>query len=195
MSETVNSPKDPTPPVITDTPVSPPVGKKSSKKQRTIFIIAGSFVIVILIALVTYLLYNNKTSKYSSKETTTPTPVATRSPKPIPHGKVGFAVSQSDKTKPQFGAGEIDPYDPEKDSVQTVKIAVKDTVDIVSVNAILKTDNETSQPVAFTLVEGTAQMGIWQGSWKVTDSYLYTYNLILNATSSRGISTVEVTLR
>lgn len=119
----------------------------------------------------------------------------TSSPRPIPHGKIGFSVGQADKTGPQFGRGEIDPYDPPQGDKQTVTINVKDGQPIIQVAVILKTDNAVSQPYPLQLISGSATDGQWQGSWTVDDTYLYTYNLVFEATSSRGQSTVEITLR
>ena len=116
-------------------------------------------------------------------------------PRAIPHGKIGFTVSQSDKTKPQFGKGFIDPYDPAKGQSQIVTIGVKDEQPITQVTAVLKTDNAVSQPVSFKLINGPDIDGIWQGSWLLDDTYLYTYNLVLTAVSARGKSSVEITLR
>jgi hypothetical protein len=130
-----------------------------------------------------------------------PTPAVTLkippapSPRPIPHGKIGFSVGQADKTGPQFGRGDIDPYDPPQGSKQTVTISVKDEQPIIQVTAILKTDNTISQPYSFQLISGSVTDGQWQGSWTIDDTYLYTYNLVLEATSSRGQSTVEITFR
>ncbi len=135
----------------------------------------------------------NKTDQ--NLETQTPSPFPTPTPRPIPHGKTGFSVSQADKTKPQFGRGNIDPYDPSQGSKQTVTISVKDEQPITQVTAILKTDNVVSQPYPFQLISGSTTDGQWQGSWTVDDTYLYIYNLVLEATSSRGQSTVEITLR
>ena len=124
-----------------------------------------------------------------------PTPSPLSSPKPIPRGKIGFSVSQADKTKPQFSQGEIDPYDPPKGGRQSVTISVRDEQPVSQVSAVLKTDNAVSQPVSFKLIDGSAADGTWQGSWTVDDSYLYNYNLILTAVSSRGQTSVEITLR
>jgi hypothetical protein len=120
----------------------------------------------------------------------------TPSPRPIPHGKMGFTVGQSDKTVPQFGKGSIDPYDPEKGSTQTVTITVKHKKPVTKVTATLKTDKNISAPVPLALVDGTNTNGQWQGSWKVTDTYLYIYKLILKAESASGPEgSVEITLR
>ena len=124
-----------------------------------------------------------------------PTPSPTASPRPIPHGKIGFTVGQSDKTVPQFARGFIDPYDPAKGGTQTVTIAVKHTQPVIGVTAVLKTDNNISEPHPFKLISGSDTDGQWQGSWKVTDTYLYTYALVLNAESSDSSASVEVILR
>jgi hypothetical protein len=118
------------------------------------------------------------------------------SPRPIPHGKMGFTVGQSDKTVPQFSRGFIDPYDPEKGSTQTVTITVKYKKPVTKVTATLKTDKNISAPVPLVLVDGTNTSGQWQGSWKATDTYLYIYKLILKAESANSPEgSVEITLR
>jgi hypothetical protein len=129
----------------------------------------------------------------SSIPTRTPTPTPT--PRPIPHGPIDFTVGQTDKTVPQFGKGTINPYDPENGTTQTVTIAIKHTQPITMVTAKLKTDHMVSAPIPFTLMSGTNTNGQWQGSWKMTDTYLYTYQLILEATSETKTGTVEITLR
>jgi len=168
-------------------------------------------IFVLLISLVLFLLVNfqltekqvpealrkfiyNKTDQSLETQTPSPSPTSTP-PRPIPHGKTGFSVSQADKIKPQFGRGSIDPYDPPQDSKQTVTISIKDEQPITQVAAIFKTDNTVSQPFSLQLISGTETDGQWQGSWTINDTYFYTYNLILEATSSRGQSTVEITLR
>ena len=144
-------------------------------------------------------LISKKISEYKfafnqKKSTTEPTPTPLP-PRPIPHGKIGFTVGQSDKTVPLFGRGFIDPYDPDKGGTQTVTISVSYKNPVSKVTAILKTDNDTSEAYSFKLVNGSDTEGEWQGSWKVTDTYLYTYALVFNAESSNKSGSVEVTLR
>ena len=127
--------------------------------------------------------------------TSLPESTPTATPRPIPHGKIGFTVGQSDKTVPLFGRGFIDPYDPAKGATQTVTIAVKYTKPVTKVTVVLKTDNNISQPYPFKLISGSDTEGEWQGSWQITDTYLYTYALVFNAESSNKSGSVEVTLR
>lgn len=138
--------------------------------------------------------YKSKESSTSTVSTVAPTPRP--SPRPIPHGKKGFTVSQSDKTVPQFSKGSVDPYDPIKDSAQIVTISVKHEKPITKVTAMLKTDNTVLGSVPLDLISGTNTNGEWQGSIQITDSYLYTYILVLQAESQEGVkSTVEIALR
>lgn len=174
-----------------------------NKKDKTEFII---FLILVSV-LVFFLLFRsslknirnlfgkNFSSVESGKRPDLPTPVPTRVPRKIPHGKLDFTVSQSDKTVPQLSRGSIDPYDPENGTTQTVTIAVKHSQPVDKVTATLKTDNATSQPYLFKLVKGTNTDGEWQGSWKVADTYLYTYVLTLNATSSESLGIASIALR
>lgn len=175
--------------------------KKMAKKDKTEFII---FLILVSVLVITLLIYsssknkqnlsaNNFSSVESGKRPDIPTP--TRTPRKIPHGKMEFSVGQSDKTVPQLSKGSIDPYDPENGTTQTMTIAVKHSQPVDKVTATLKTDNATSQPYFFRLVKGTNTDGEWQGSWKVTDTYLYTYVLTLNAVSSDSLGMASIALR
>lgn len=140
-------------------------------------------------------------SSTSTVSTTTPTPtlIPTKTPTPsprwIPSGKKGFTVSQSDHTVPQLGRGFIDPYDPKKGATQTVAIAVKHSQPVTEVTAVLKTDHYSSTPIPFTLTNGSNTDGQWQGSWETKDTYLYTYGLVLKATSKDSEASVEIFLR
>jgi len=185
--------------------VLPKVNKKILLELLILLILLG---LIVLIVLKYYHAYRRKyqnqtaseeptaqTELYSKIPSSPPPPSPLLSPKPIPHGKIGFSVSQADKTKPQFSQGEIDPYDPPKGGRQSVTISVRDEQPVSQVSAVLKTDNAVSQPVSFKLISGSDTDGTWQGSWTLTDTYLYTYNLVLTAVSSRGQASVEITLR
>lgn len=187
-------------------PKPPPNRKKIILELAILFILIGLIVFIILkyyrSTILTFEKPGEQTVENSSqpkqpspKPSPTPSPSPLPSPKPIPHGKIGFTVSQSDKTKPQLNQGSLNPYDPTQGSLQTVTISAKDEQPITQVTAVLKTDNTVSQPVSFKLIDGSATDGTWQGSWTVADTYLYTYNLVLTAVSSRGQTSVEITLR
>lgn len=122
-----------------------------------------------------------------------PIPTATPQPKPIPKGKTDFFVSVGNNVKgPRMGKGTIDPYDPGVNAQQTMTIEVSDTVPVEKVIALLKTDNKTSSEMMLSPVPGTKN---WKGTWTVDDSYLYTYQLTIKATSASGTSSVDVLLR
>ena len=152
-------------------------------------------VVMIVLSVGTYFLSQRPSvSKQERVPTATPTPTPT--PRAIPHGKWGFTVGQSDKTVPQFSRGFIDPYDPEQEASQTVTIAVKYTQPVTKVTAVLKTDHAVSTPVPFTLISGTNTDGQWQGSWQMTDTYLYKYAVVLQAESAGSKpASVEITFR
>ncbi len=124
----------------------------------------------------------------------TPTPTPKPTPRPIPHGKIPFKVGMALSVWPKMTEGFLDPYDPSFLQQQTVSIKVNDTKPVTSVTATLKTDN-SSNTVTLRLVEGTNLDGRWEGSWRVSDSYLYNYNLILTGESGSGKSSVDITLR
>ena len=179
--------------------------KNISKKNRVELVAFLVLLVILFLFLSVYFSSKNKniftsiltsieSDKRSNKKlipTNAPTPI----PRPIPHGTKGFTVGQSDKTVPQFRKGSIDPYDPAKGQTQTVTIAVKHSQPVTKVTATLTTDHATSQPYSFKLISGSDTDGDWQGSWPVTDSYLYTYVLTLNAVSSGSPGSVTITLR
>lgn len=136
---------------------------------------------------------NGPTSIESDKRkkiTPTNIPIITRTPKPIPHGKVEFGVSTGkNSVGPRMGQGFIDPYDPETGAIQTLTIEVTESVE--KVVAILTTDHKISPEYQLKKAQGT----IWQGSWKINDSYLYRYTLTIKATGPTGTSKVDITLR
>jgi len=122
-----------------------------------------------------------------------PLPTSTPQPKPIPKGKTDFFVSVGNNIKgPRMGKGTIDPYDPGVNAMQTMTIEVSDTVPVEKVVVLLKTDNKTSSEMALEPVPGTKN---WKGTWTIDDSYLYTYELTIKATSASGTSSVDVLLR
>jgi hypothetical protein len=127
----------------------------------------------------------------------TPAPTArpTPTPRPIPHGPQEFSSGQSDKTVPQITNGTIIPYDPAQGTSQSVIISVKHSQPVTGVTAVLQTDHQTSGPIPFTLVSGTATNGQWRGSWQITDTYLYTYKITIEATSATKTGKVGITLR
>jgi hypothetical protein len=133
------------------------------------------------------------TPSSTSPVTTNPGPTATPEPKPIPHGKTDFFVSVGSNVKgPRMGKGTVDPYDPQNGTKQTVTIEANDTTPVQSVVLVVKTDHKTSAEIPLEQVAGTKN---WRGSWTVDDTYLYTYQLTIKATSASGTSSVDVLLR
>ena len=164
--------------------------------KRTVILVSILTVVAIAFVITLWQLkvfpFDGSVKNPFQQKSTTPT----FTPRPIPHGPKGFSVGQSDKTIPQFGRGEINPYDPAKGTDQLVSIVVKHTSPITKVTGMLRTDDGDMSPVDFTLVSGTNTNGTWQGSWKVTKSYLYIYQLVFTATGSdKKRTTVVVTLR
>ncbi len=177
-------------PLSSDTP-------KSISENRRLSPTAIVISVVILLVIFTgvYLLVRQVSPTGNLSAVPTPTPTPTASPRKVPHGKIDFAISQSDKTVPQLGKGSIDPIDVAQGGTQTVIVAVKNAQPVTGVTAILKTDHQISSPVALSLISGTATDGQWQGSWTVNDTYTYLYHLKLDAASTNGTGSFELTLR
>lgn len=116
------------------------------------------------------------------------------SPRPIPHGKIGFTVGGGPSSGPVFGRGYLDPYDPQNGQKQLLGINISDTAPITSASITMFTDNK-ERAVSLNRVSGTDINGTWEGSWNVDDTYLYNYHMIIKAVSSKGTSSVDITLR
>lgn len=129
-------------------------------------------------------------SSQGDPNTFIPTPEPIR----IPSGRVGFTVSGGKPDAPQFGRGYVDPYDPEEGQTQSFEISVSSQSPVTSVKAVIETDNQ-EQTIKMTLIEGANTQGVWKGSWTVNDSYLYTYNLALEADNEQGTQQTTITLR
>jgi hypothetical protein len=174
--------------------------KKIMVKKNKIELVIFLVVLIILILIVSIYLFTKKkaeSNNFNSIESDKRSGgILTPSPYPIPHGKIEFNTSQSDRTVPQLRKGSIDPYDPTKGAIQTITITVMHTQPVTKVTAVLKTDHSVSSPVPFTLVSGTNTNGEWKGSWRITDTYLYTYKLVLQAESAGSKpAIVKITLR
>lgn len=125
-----------------------------------------------------------------------PTVSTTPTPRPIPHGKITFTVSMSNKTGPLFFEGFLDPYDPAVGEKQTISIQIRSAVAVASVTATVKLDSGKTVSAPMKLAEGTDTDGRYEASVTIPSSYLYTYNLVFASTDSAGAkNTVEVTLR
>lgn len=172
---------------------------KKKDVRMSVDVVILCFLFAIFLTLVSFYFYRKysatiqKTSSQSEIITSPTPPLPT--PRRIPHGKKKFTVGQGDKSIPQFGVGYINPYDPAVGSMQSIVISVKHTQPITSVTARITTDHLESAPYALKLIKGTNLNGEWQGSWKVTDSYLYTYIITFEAKSSSSTATVPITLR
>jgi hypothetical protein len=161
--------------------------------KRLIILLSILFIVLVAVGI-TFLPTGLKTISDMFKQDSH-SPTSTASPRRIPSGPKGFTVSQADKTVPQFGRGEINPYDPAKGATQTLTITVKFKDPVTSVSAILRTDKQSSELIPLTLINGTNTDGQWQATWKITDTYLYNYALSLEAKSGKSVGVVEITLR
>jgi len=178
-------------------PSRPSATKKSNFIDKVVSPagIVALLVITVMVSGGIYFYANRATyvKQFASVGKPTPTPSPTPTPKPIPHGKIPFTISGG-KTGPQLSSGYIDPYDPAKGTVQVFHISASDTEPITSFTGELLTDHGV-QNLVFSLVSGTPTSGEWEARWTVSDTYLYTYDLKLMATSASGSTNPIITLR
>lgn len=142
---------------------------------------------VLLLLLVVYRFFLNP-------KQSTPLPSFSSAPRPIPTGKQTFSVSMGKKSGPKIRTGTIDPYDPKKGSKQTISVMVQSKNPITITKITMQTDTK-SKEVAMQLTSGTVTDGIWEGTWTVDDTYLYTYNAIIEASDGKESNVITLTLR
>lgn len=130
--------------------------------------------------------------------TPSPTPSVTPTPQPplrkIPHGNVTFTVSGGNQGGPALSRGSINPYDPDFGVTQKIQVYADSSQSDQSMQITVKTDHGiVTFPMSIATTSGTKN--IWEGSWTVADSYLYTYKATIKATGANGTTIVPITLR
>ena len=119
------------------------------------------------------------------------------SPRPLATGKQTYLISGSTKGAPKMSEVTFDPIDPKSDQNQTIIIKALDVNGsfVKTVTVTLNTDNK-GEIHSLSLTQGTAQDGVWQGSWKISDSYDYKYTATIRAENAAGLAqTATLTLR
>lgn len=172
--------------------------KKTSKNRLPVWIlVVGGILLYGALSywLVTSFFLNKGTSvnpPFSTNSKKIPTP--THSPRPIPSGKKTFSVSSGKKTGPLFGEGAIDPYDPKIKATQTISVAITGTKPVTTATLTMQTDTKTKK-VPMKIISGTNTNGVWEGSWTVDDSYLFTYVATITASDNTETNKIDLTLR
>lgn len=159
---------------------------------------AGISVIVFLIILLSLgvYLYARKSpllsflpsySKQQRVPTVTPTPTPTPRPiKELPGGKQVYNVSNGPKViGPKIQQITLDPQTPSLEATQTVTIKVKNDSPVTEAIAYVQTDNKELRHI-MNLIQGTTTDGTWQASWKMSDTYNYTYYIRFDLKSATG---------
>lgn len=119
------------------------------------------------------------------------------SPRPLATGKQTYLISGSTPGAPKMSEVTFDPIDPKSGQNQIVIVKALDVNGslVRSVSVTLNTDNK-SETHSLSLSQGTAQDGVWQGSWKISDSYDYKYTATFRAENAAELAqTSTLTLR
>ncbi len=136
-----------------------------------------------------------KTDQNLEAQIPSPSPTPKPSPKPLPTGKQVYYLSHGKNVKgPKIGQVTIDPLDPAVGETQVVTVKITHTSPVTSVKATLETDN-MNKTYTFKRIDGTETDGTWQASWKMEDSYDYTYYLPFKLTSAVDIFEGGLTFR
>ena len=119
-------------------------------------------------------------SSMEEKQTITPSPT----PVALNHGKYTFEYSWGQGTTvPKMNAVTLDPNDPDVGATQNMQARFTHTAPISAITAEVWTDS-TMKSYPLTLTSGTAENGVWSGSWKISESYLYRYIVTLKVTAN-----------
>ncbi len=117
-----------------------------------------------------------------------PTPTPTRVPRiitPLPTGIQTWTFSgRKTGTRPAIQTATVDPLTPNTDATQTVSITMISDASM-SATATVTTDTK-KQTAPMKLTSGSATNGTWSVSWKLGDTYFYTYKIDFELTSATG---------
>lgn len=135
-----------------------------------------------------------KTQKNAPNKGQKPLQETTPKTHPIPSGDQQFSVSSPSDAVIQFKSGLISPYDPKMNSEQKFTLSVRSKLPDVIVTMILDTDHKKT-PLTMQKIKTDGDSTEWQGSWVVTDTYLLTYDLHIQATANTATQKIDITLR
>jgi uncharacterized protein YpmB len=124
----------------------------------------------------------------------TPLPTPTPTPTKLVHGKDTYYVSGGGDNGPRVSEVTFDPLDPAVGGTQVISVKISDTTAVTSAQITMRTDTKTT-PIQLHLVNGTDLAGVWEGKWIVSESYLYNYIPTVVAESSRGKTSIPITIR
>ena len=117
-------------------------------------------------------------------------------PKPLATGKQIYSISGSKINAPKVAEVVIDPIDPSPGANQKVsaKVLSLSGEPITEVSVTMITDNKkTFYPLK--LSSGTNLDGVWEGSWSLSDTYLYLYQAAVKAKNAKDEWEVTLTFR
>jgi hypothetical protein len=116
-------------------------------------------------------------------------------PLPLAHGRQTYTISGSEEGSPRITEATIDPLDVSIGGSQTFSVEARDQDGITSLKAVLVTD-EGEQENLLRLTDGSNKLGTWQGNWRVTTSFDYTYRVRIEAKDALdNESSVTLTFR
>ena len=112
---------------------------------------------------------------------------ASHTKNPIPQGRQVYQITMASHS-PNITEAVVDPVDVHPGDTQFMSVAVSDTDSknkIVSVVAAVRTDTGIKE-YPLSLSSGSAESGVWSGSWMVHDTHSETYRTTFVATNDIG---------
>lgn len=122
-------------------------------------------------------------------------PAPTPKPKNLPAGKQVYQFSHGDGVSgPKLGEVIIDPLDAAPNQMQTVTATIRNDTPVTAAVATVLTDHDQTE-YPLTQTTGSLTDGTWEGSWSITDSYLWTYGIHFRLESPSGSWQGDLTFR
>ncbi|HYD34824.1 MAG TPA: hypothetical protein VD999_02045 [Vitreimonas sp.] len=127
---------------------------------------------------------------------TTAAPSAKPIVTPLAKGPQTYFVRSGNTVGPQILQVDISEFDPAPNTMQsfTVKLRNLSPQPITKVSIELSTDNGT-KTYPLSLSEGSAEAGIWKGSWSTTDTHNRIYTAKVVAADGNNSGSVVLTFR
>jgi len=120
----------------------------------------------------------------------TPTPTPTK----LFHGKDTYYISGGAPDDPHFQQVDVDPLDPEVGANQKFTVKISSKYPVTTAYLTVHTDTHSTK-VPLNLISGTREEGIWEGSWTIAETYLYTYLIVPTAQTQYTQASSTITVR
>jgi hypothetical protein len=108
----------------------------------------------------------------------------------LPQGKQTYNARGAAGKRSAAVSITYNPLDPQKNTNQTISATIESKETVSSVNLTVNTDKQKNIHV-MKLISGTKTNGVWETTYKVTDTYEKVYNVSFEIITELGNKTVQ----